>query len=92
MARYVLNMAGSGECDEFVADNDTAARKIASGMLADRGFDAAKLVFCDSWDSDGENDEGQPCKRLLVWANESDADNDDGANAIAEISTIGRPW
>jgi hypothetical protein len=84
MKSYTLNIAGTGECSEFFADNDTEAEAVAARMLARDG-----LVFCDQWDADGVNDDDEPCKRLLIWASEEDAENDAGANSIAQIETIG---
>jgi hypothetical protein len=84
MKSYTLNIAGTGECSEFFAENDTEAERIAEGMLGRDG-----LVFCDQWDADGVNDDDEPCKRLLIWANEEDAENDAGAKSIAQIETIG---
>ena len=84
MRSYTLNIAGTGECSELFAENDTEAERIAEGML---GRDS--LVFCDQWDADGVNDDDEPCKRLLIWANEEDAENDAGAKSIAQIETIG---
>lgn len=88
MKSYTLNMAGSGEVTEFWADSDEEAIAEVTVMLRDRGYDP---VINDSWDADGENDDGLPTKRLLVWGSEEESLNDDGANAIAEVSTIGRP-
>lgn len=85
---HTLNMAGSGQVDEFFADSESQAIKTAKDMLADRGFDAP--VFCDDWDALGSNDEDEPMKRMLVWACEEDSENDDGGHAIAELQTIGQ--
>lgn len=81
---YTLNIAGTGECTEFFADSDAEAEIIAGRMLNRDG-----LVFADQWDADGVNDDDEPCKRLLVWASEEDAENDSGAKSLAQIETIG---
>lgn len=85
MKSYVLNMAGSGATSEIYADNDDAAIEQVKTILG------SEIVICDQWDADGHNDDDEQCKRLLIWASEEDADNDDGKNAIAELSTVGDP-
>lgn len=84
MKSYTLNFAGTGATSEIFAKDDQDAISQATLVI---GGDP---VVCDQWDSDGINDDDQPCKRLLIWASEEDADNDDGANAVAELSTVGR--
>jgi hypothetical protein len=86
MTRYTLNMAGGGEVDEFFAAHDGAAEVEALRMLADRGYPDA--IPADQWDGDGTNDDGQPCERLLFWANADDAENDAGAKAIAQLCVV----
>lgn len=83
MKSYVLSMAGSGETVEIFADNDTEAIAQAERRLG------GDVVVCDQWDADGRNGDDEPCKRLLIWADEESAENDDGANAIAQLSTVG---
>jgi hypothetical protein len=87
MKSYTLNIAGTGECIEFFADDDSHAESQARGMLVHDGYD--DVVVCDQWDADGVNDDDEPCKRLLIWASEEDAENDAGAKSIAQIETIG---
>jgi hypothetical protein len=86
MTSYTLNMAGSGECDEFFAAQDGDAEREALRMLADRGYPDA--IPADHWDGDGKNDDGQPCERLLFWANADDAENDPGAESIAQLEVV----
>jgi hypothetical protein len=82
MKTYVLRMAGSGEVTEIHAESDADATRQATERLGN-------VVVCDSWDADGYNGDDQPCKRLLIWADEASAKNDAGANAIAQLSTGG---
>lgn len=84
MKSYVLSWAGSGATSEIFAKNDDDAVSQASDILG------GEVVVADQWDSDGFNGEDEPCKRILFWANEEDADNDPGANAIAQLSTVGQ--
>jgi hypothetical protein len=86
MQSYTLNVADSGEVDEFFAKHDGAAEVEARRMLADRGYPDA--IPADQWDGDGTNDDGQPCERLLFWANADDAENDPGAKSIAQIEVV----
>lgn len=85
MKSYVLNWAGSGATSEIFADDDEAAIEAAKSRLGD------DVVVAENWDSDGWNAADEPCKRLLFWATEEDADNDAGQNALAELSTVGSP-
>ena len=84
MTSYTLNLADGGQCTEFFARDDAHAQLIAENMLDNYG-----LVFAEQWDSDGYNDDDEPCKRLLIWVDEASAENDSGANAIAQIETVG---
>jgi hypothetical protein len=83
MKSYVLSWAGSGATSEINAANDADAIREAVGII---GGDP---VVSDDWDADGFNADDEPCKRLLFWANEADAENDAGANAVAQLSTVG---
>lgn len=83
MKSYVLSWAGSGATSEIMADSDTAAIEEACIILGEG------VVEADQWDDDGRNDDGEPCKRILFWADEESAMNDDGGNAIAQLSTVG---
>ena len=84
MKSYTLNWSGSGATSEIHAANDAAAIAEAESIIG------GDVVVADQWDADGTNDDDEPCKRILFWADEESADNDDGANAIAELSTVGR--
>lgn len=84
MKSYVLSLADSGATSEIYADSDDAAIDQASSIL---GGDP---VVADQWDDDGQNDDDEPCKRILFWADEESAENDAGAKSIAQLSTVGR--
>ena len=88
MKSYVLSMAGSGATSEIYAADDEEAIEQARTILTAQYGD--EVVECDHWDSDGENDDGKPCKRLLWWADEESSIDDPGVAAIAELSTTGR--
>lgn len=83
MKSYVLSFSGSGETSEINAANDDAAIKEAINLLGE------DTVVAEQWDADGYNDDDKPCKRILFWADEESAENDAGANAIAQLSTVG---
>ena len=93
MKSYTLRYAGSGVCKEFFAPNDKEALELAACMVVGDCFDKdgnrSEPVIADQWDSDGYNDDDEPCKRILIWACESDAENDNGAKSIAQVETIG---
>lgn len=84
MKSYVLSYNGTGAISEIYADNDAQAICQALDLLGDDAVEA------DQWDSDGQNDEGEPCKRILFWGDEESAENDPGINSIAQLSTVGR--
>jgi hypothetical protein len=79
---YVLNFVGSGATSEIWAGSDGEAIFQAKAILGES-------VTALQWDADGENDDGEQCKRLLIWSSEKDALNDDGSKAIASLSTVG---
>ena len=83
MKCYVLNWAGSGATSEINADDDDDAIRQARLILG------GSPVVADQWDANGWNEDDQPCKRILFWADEADAENDAGVNAVAQLSTIG---
>lgn len=96
MTSFTLNYVGGGQCSEFWAANDREAAEVAACMVVSAGCCRGDLngyetepVIADQWDSAGANDDGAPCKRLLIWASASDAANDDGSKAVAQIETIG---
>ena len=81
MGKYALEYA-DGRVTEIVADDDPAAELAA---LARFGADA---VAADQWDADGLNDDGLRCERLLIWACEDDARNDNGAKSVAQLTVV----
>lgn len=83
MTTYALEYS-DGRVTEIVADNDTAAEQAA---LARFGEDA---IAADQWDANGFSDDDKPMKRLLIWESEEDAENDDGAHAVAALTCVGR--
>lgn len=84
MKRYVLSYSGSGATSEIYANSDADAIRQAATLVG------GEPVVCDQWDADGSNGDDEPCKRLLIWADEGSSENDDGANAIAQLLTVGR--
>ncbi len=70
----------------------------ADGSVSEcENLDAAKgriesdhpdCIYAEQWDADGVNDDGKTMERLLVWATEEDAENDPGANAVAQFERI----
>ncbi len=82
MKSYVLNWSGTGAISEIFADTDEDA--IAQAIDLTRA-----PIVADQWDADGWNDDGEPCKRILLWDTEELAENDAGAKATASLSTIG---
>lgn len=86
MASYVLNFANGGTSEGQFSD-DQSARSWAVGTMEHHGFDISEIVTGD-WDADGYNDDNRPCERMLIWANDSDAENDAGANAIAQLQVV----
>ena len=88
MKSYVLEFAGSGEVCEGYFETDNEAIAFAESVLEARGHEPSKLVRGD-WDADGQNDDGEQCYRMLFWANEDDAENDAGANSIAQLCKVG---
>ena len=81
MSIYGLEYA-DGHVTEIVADNDTEAEASALARFGD------EAVAADQWDADGQNDDGQPMERLLIWETEEEADNDPGAKAIAQVTVV----
>ena len=85
MKNYVLSWNGSGATSEINAQNDAAAIAEAAELIG------GKPIVADQWDGDGLDDDDRPCKRILFWTTEDDAENDSGQNAIAQLSTTGSP-
>ncbi len=83
---YVLEIASGGQTHEFAAADDYDAQQQALATLADLGYD--RPVVAEDWTGDGTNDDGQPCERLLFWADEADAENDPGAASIAQLTVV----
>ena len=87
MTTYTLTFCDSEGTFEISADSDADAVLAAERLLADEYED---VVSADQWDADGTTNDDEPRKRILFWATEDDAENDAGANAIGELSTVGR--
>ena len=85
MTSYTIEFNGTGAVSEGQFEDDAAAQAWVESVLEARGYDVDELVNGDDWDANGENDEGEQCWRMLYWANESDAENDAGANAICQL-------
>ena len=84
MASYTIEFNGSGEVSEGQFRSDAEAQAWAESVLEARRHDMDELV-CGDWDSDGQNDDGEQCFRMLFWANEAEAENDSGVNAICKL-------
>lgn len=90
MAKYFFELASSGEVSEWICDSDVDAVSQAVSRLERQGYDAGEIVEADDWTADGLNDDGEQCYRLLLWACEEDAANDNGAKSIAQVSRVGK--
>jgi hypothetical protein len=88
MQSYTIEFNRTGEVTEGQFSNDTEAQLWVEAVLDARGYDADELLSGD-WDADGTNDDGEQCYRMLFWANESDAENDPGVNAICQLCKVG---
>lgn len=88
MASYTLEFCGSGEVSEGQFGSDTEAQSWVESVLESRGYDADSIVNGE-WDADGKNDDGESCYRMLYWANETDSQNDAGANSICQLCRVG---
>ena len=89
MTSYVLSFASGAISEGWFAD-DQGAKSWATDLLENHGYDPSEIVTGD-WDANGYNDENQACERMLFWANEADAENDPGANAIASLGVVRSP-
>lgn len=87
MKSYTIEFDG-GEVSEGQFNNDAQAKAWAESVLEARGYDASALVTGD-WDQDGTNDDDEQCWRMLYWASEAEADNDNGSNAICQLCKVG---
>jgi hypothetical protein len=86
MNSYVITTP-NGELSERHFDSDSEAERWAIDWIGNvLGYEDA--VAADQWDADGTNDDDEPMERLLFWASEEDAENDAGANAIAQLSVV----
>jgi len=75
MSDYTIRFTSGNETELLgTFSNDTEAAIHAEVLLADRGYDADELVT-------GEWQDG----RLLIWADESDAEGDSGAKALCSV-------
>jgi hypothetical protein len=75
MSEYTIRFTSGGEIESLgTMKNDTEAAIHAEVLLAAYGYDANELVT-------GEWQDG----RLLIWADESDAEGDSGAKALCSV-------
>jgi len=88
MKSYVLEIADSGEVCEGNFGSEVDAVLWAEAVLATRGHNREKIAT-GGWDAKGQNDDGEQCYRMLFWANKNDAENDAGANSIAQLCKVG---
>ena len=86
MTTYYLSLNECGSISEIAANDDRDAISQATTILENQGHDGESIVEGDDWCSDGSNDDGEPQERILFWASEEDAENDDGSKAIASLS------
>jgi hypothetical protein len=84
---YTIEFNGTGEVSEGSFRNDTEAVLWVESVLEARGCDADEIVSGD-WDSDGQNDDGERCERMLFWANEAASENDPGVNAVCKLCVV----
>jgi hypothetical protein len=81
MKNYTLEMAdGSGRSNGYFA-NDKDAVAWAVSVLEQHGNDAGEIVVGD-WETRNPDSD-----RRLFWSDAKSADNDSGANAIAQLIT-----
>lgn len=88
MQSYTIEFNGSGEVCEGHFGDDIQAYAWVETVIAQRGHDSDEVVFGE-WDADGKNDDGEPCYRMLIWADEEAAKNDSGANSICQLCKVG---
>lgn len=74
MTSYTLEYT-DGRVNDIVADNDREAIQFAMDLFEDG-------VHAEEWD------QRQDGRRMLIWENEGDADDDDGSNAVAHIVSV----
>ena len=87
MKSYTIEFNGTGEVSEGQFSNDNEAQSWVEAVLEAQGH-GTELVSSD-WESDGQNEDGEQCYRMLFWADEADAENDPGANAICQLCKVG---
>lgn len=76
---------GRHEVEGFGSERDAVAW--ARARLVANGHDIDTIIRSD-WATDGQDDDGTDIDRVLFWASESDATNDDGSRAIAKLVVI----
>lgn len=84
MKEYILEWYGSGDVSQIIADSEFEAIDKALELVGPEAVEAFE------WQDDGTNDDGKPCKRILIWHDESKAMNDPGVHAVAKLTTVGR--
>lgn len=85
MKSYVLELVNSGGETEILAETEKKAIAMALEIIGQGAISA------ENWDTAAPNDDGEPCKRLLIWDDAELADNDPGQHAVAQLVTIGEP-
>jgi len=85
MKSYVLSRVNSGGETEIMAATESEAIRRALALVGDGA------IAAENWDSAAPNDDGEPCKRLLIWDDAELAENDPGRHAVAQLETVGSP-
>lgn len=85
MKAYVVEWYGSGNTSEFFADSEFDAIDKALAIVGDNAVEAFE------WEPDGFNNDGIPCKKILLWDDPRKAENDPGVHAVAKLVTTGKP-
>lgn len=85
MKSYILELVNSGGETEIMAATEKQAIARALEIIGEGSLAA------ENWDTAPANDDGEPCKRLLIWDDAELAENDPGRHAVAQLVTIGEP-
>lgn len=87
MTSHTVNFSGSSEVLEHDFNTDLQAVRWLESELESRGYDADTLNSC-GWNSNGKNDDGRSCERMLFWADEVDSFQDAGQKSICALCVV----